>query len=222
MVKKWIPHLIYPGTIALCGILTLLVATRLGSGPSDALLLYQSTWEFIMLGSFVLGFLFRRSWELAFSAAALAGVWYLPGLALPLSTAIVVSSLLTLVAALYKPASKLFAVVGAVGIGFAVARWMPIEALITGLAVLTLYDMVAGASAGDKASMNRAEVVIPLALVVRVIPLGFYMGVVTVLGIILGAAAATLRPSAQGPRTEFVCLGAVVPAVCFLLYRVFL
>jgi hypothetical protein len=209
---------------------------------------YRTVWAYVVLAIFVGGLVYgtvrrrhaRLTWEVICAIAAIAGVWYLPSFILPMWAAIVASSLLTLTALFWRPAANVFALMGAVGLAFAFASWLPIEALLAGLAVLVTYDMVAGSHGhgvqslvdrvGSKAFLPHLdvgtpigviEVAIPCAVVLAMLPFGLMPSIIVAAGGTIGALVASIRTPRE-LRAEYVAIGTIAPAVILLLISAFL
>ncbi|MEO5927112.1 MAG: hypothetical protein ABIO72_00390 [Patescibacteria group bacterium] len=214
--------------------------------PSNAI--YRIGWEYVVLaiftGALITALIRRRdvriTWEVVCAVAAVAGVWYVPALILPMWGAILLSALVTIVGLFWRPFANVFAFLGAVGMAFALGMWLPIEVLLVGLAVLVTYDMVAGSHGhsvqmllervGSNAflphfdvgtAVGVAEVALPCAVVLAVVQFGFMPAVIVAIGGVVGAIVATLRT----PRdlcAEYVAIGTILPTIAVLLSRVFL
>ncbi len=102
----------------------------------------------------------RLVWEVVFTVTLFLGVWYALLLILPISIALVAASVLTLADIFLRIVAvhDLFYLIGAAGVALDFAGWLPPEAILVVLVVMTIYDMVAG-SPGGPVEQLAAELV---------------------------------------------------------------
>lgn len=152
-VSRWMLLVLF--VIAGLGTIGAVTAIRL-----HQLLSYQTViqWQYAFLSLAVAGSLValirrvqsRLFWETIFTVSIFLGIWYLCLLLMPLGSALLVASAITVACVWTRIVfvHDLFYVLGSIGVAIDFAGWLSPEFLLLGLVLLTLYDMLAGPPGG--------------------------------------------------------------------------
>ncbi|MFA5935503.1 MAG: hypothetical protein WC787_01450 [Patescibacteria group bacterium] len=240
--------LIYPAAILGTGGLSILVAYLLINEIGYGVVAYWIVWQFVMLAIFVCGMLLsfvrkwdaRVAWEGTCAIAALAGIWALPAYVLPVWAAIVLSSIVTLLAVRFHTLRNVASVIGSAGIAFVFASWLPIEAILAGLAALMVYDMVSGShghavrslvertpertflprleiSMDDgKVIIGVAELAVPAAVALSLVQINIWSAGIVLASAVAGALYAAFRPGTS-IHTQVAAATTALSAIVILL-----